>query len=138
MVSKLEKAPRADVMSVNCDDHKKWALHKFSFQYEMLPTHLRNYHPERDNPDTDLGPGYYDEYIPVAHDVPGGNVINKTVTQETLTCPDCDTEARKDERSYPVCPDCGLIVTEPGKPDYDVIIDPKAAGRVDADGNFIK
>lgn len=133
----LNKAVRADVMRVNSDDHDKWALHAFAFEYEMLPTHLREYHKERPS-DGDLGRGYYDDYIPVTYDIDGGSVLKKTVEYDTLDCPDCETDARKDEQGLPVCPDCGLIVTEPGRPDYEVVNDPKAAGRVDDNGNFIQ
>lgn len=138
MVHDLENAARADVMSVNTNEHKRWALHALSFQYEMLPTHLRNYHPERNGDHTDLGPGYYDEYIPVTYDVDGGQVLKKTVEHDTIDCPECGGEARKGERSIPTCVDCGVLCTSDKRPDHEIVADPKAAERVDNDGNFIQ
>ena len=131
----LNKPPRADMMTVNTKDHDRWCLHELAFRHETLPPHLRNYHPERD-PDGDLGPGYYDEYIPDAYNVSGGKVLKKTVEYKTLSCPDCDVDAYKDDKSQPICPECGLIVTQPGRPDYDMINDPKATDRVDSNGNL--
>lgn len=136
MTHDLQNAPRADVMTVNTDDHNKWALHALSFQYEMLPTHLRSYHPNRP-PDGDLGPGYYDEYIPQTYDIKGGNVLKKNVEHKTTECPECGAEARKGERSIPTCVECGVLCTSDKKPDHEVVFDPKATGRVDSDGNFI-
>lgn len=137
MVHDLQNAPRADTMSVDTDDHNRWALHAFAFMYEMLPVHLRNYHPNRD-PEGDLGPGYYDEYIPVTHEVDNGEVLKKTVEHNETECPECGGEARKGERSIPTCVDCGVLCTSKDRPDHEVVLDPKTAERVDDDGNFIQ
>lgn len=120
-------APRADKTQVE-SDHGYWALHKFAFDYDDKPLKFTNYHPGRvinDEP----RPGYYDEYIPVAYDVPHGNVIGKSVSRETIVCPDCEEAARLTTKNEPVCPECGLICSQ-GEPTEEIIRDPKAAGRV--------
>lgn len=136
MTHDLESAPRADTVDVSTDEHNRWALHELAFKYETLPARFRNYHPERP-PDGDLGPGYYDEYIPQTYSVDGGEVLKKTIEEKTTECPECGGEARKGERSIPTCVECGVLCTSKKKPDYEVVLDPKSAERVDDNGNFL-
>lgn len=106
----LNKATRADVMSVNDDPHDWYAPHKF----------------------------HEDSAVPQTYDTDRGNILLKEVEHSTIECPECGTDARKSERGTPVCPECGVLCVSPKKPDYEVVADPKTAERVDDDGNFIQ
>lgn len=106
----LNNAVRADGMSVNDDPHDWYAPHKF--------------HPEC--------------AVPVTYDTERGNVLLKDVEYSTIECPECGTDARKDDRGTPVCPECGVVCTSPERPDYEIVADPKTAERVDDNGNFIQ
>jgi hypothetical protein len=72
--------------------------------------------------------------LPVLSSTAIGNVVDKSVTAYTVTCPDCDIPATYSNKAEPVCPHCGIICT--GKDStrrsrHDLVRDPKAAGRVD-------
>lgn len=135
--SDIRNAERADTMSVSADDHDKWNIHALAFKYDTLPPRLVKYHTERSD-DHPLGKGYYDEKIPEAYDVTNGQVLKKTVTYNTIECPECETKARKGERGLPVCPDCGIVCEHPEETKFQMVRDPKGANRVDANGNFIQ
>jgi hypothetical protein len=130
--------PRADTVKMESGPgiHDYWALHKFALEtkYDWMPTHLRCYHPGR-MIDGELMEGYYDEFIPIAHDSPRGRVLKKKITEETLYCPDCEEPAKKIDTGEPVCPECGLICDD-GRPTYEIVSDPKAAGRVDTQSGY--
>jgi len=76
----------------------------------------------------ELMEGYYDEFIPVAYDVPRGSILKKEVTENTTYCPECDIPARKYDGDT-VCPECGLLCTDSKQTD-NLVRDPKAAERM--------
>lgn len=106
----LDKAARADTMIVNDDPHDWYAPHPF----------------------------YPDDGIPQVYDGGRGEVLLKKVEYSTTECSNCGTEARKEPSGLPVCPNCGLICGEPDEQLYEMVADPKSAGRVDNDGDFIQ
>lgn len=70
--------------------------------------------------------------IPLLTNTPGGNVVDKLVKLNVVTCPECNTDARFTNDSEPVCPDCGIICSGKGIPTRERMVrDAKAAGRVD-------
>lgn len=69
--------------------------------------------------------------IPILKTTPRGNVIEKDITRSRVKCPECDIEAEYDEDSEPVCPCCGIICAGNGEKIEEIVIDAKAAGRVD-------
>jgi hypothetical protein len=108
----LQSAERVETMSVNDDPHDWYAPHKFD----------------------------EDAAVPQTYDTDRGNILLKEVDYSTIECPECGTEARKDERATPVCSneECGVVCTAPERPDHEIIRDPKTAERVDDNGNFIQ
>jgi len=74
--------------------------------------------------------------IPLLASTSGGNVVKKDVSYKVVKCPECETEARYTHDSEPVCPDCGIVCA--GKDtilEDQVVIDAKAAGRIDGDAS---
>jgi hypothetical protein len=116
--------PRADTTTIE-PNHNQWALHAFAFDYDTKPPRFRNYHS---NKNRDPGPGYYDEYIPVAYECDNGQILKKKVIHRTRSCPDCDVAARK-VNGDTLCPECGLIVHE----SVEMVRDGKATGRTNGD-----
>lgn len=125
---KLSDAARADTLTVE-NNHNQYALHPMAFDYETLPPNLRNYHKGRIINDEEM-PGYFDDFIPVAHDCGRGQVLKKKVALKTTFCDECDEKipARKNERGESECPRCGLICTANGD-SAQIIRDEIAAGR---------
>lgn len=129
----LSDAARADTLVVE-NAHNQYALHELAFDYETIPPNLRDYHSGRFINGEEM-PGYYDEFIPVAYDADGGQVLKKDVEFRTTFCDECDDKipARKNDRGESQCPECGLICT--ASEDTNMIIDGKAAGRVNNQSN---
>lgn len=69
--------------------------------------------------------------IPILKTTPHGNIIEKNVTRKRVKCPECQIDAKYDEDSEPVCPNCGIICAGNGVMSEEIIIDAKAAGRID-------
>lgn len=126
----IRQSPRADSTTAASGDgiHDRWALHKYSFNYEDKPARFREYHAGRIIND-ELMEGYYDEFIPVVYDSDRGNVLRKEIEWNTTYCPECDVAARKYDGDT-MCPECGLLCNEEC-PSDNLVRDPKAAGRVD-------
>jgi hypothetical protein len=70
--------------------------------------------------------------IPILSNKKGGLVLNKRVKTSIVNCPECDIPARYTSDGNPVCPECGIIC---GGKDMkmDIVMDAKAAGRVNYD-----
>jgi len=78
---------------------------------------------------------YYDSGVPILLNTAVGQVVSKSVHAYTVHCSQCNIPARFNEKSEPVCPECGLICAGEGATSQErVVCDPKAAGRVDTDG----
>lgn len=71
--------------------------------------------------------------IPILNNTVIGNVLKKDITHYVVNCPECGSEARYDDESDPICPDCGVVCTGNGERTSEIIIDAKAAGRIDDD-----
>lgn len=126
-VEELRNSNRADTETIT-SDHDRWALHKFAFDYDKKPPRFRKYHPEEGR---EPGQGYYDDYIPVAHDAERGRVLRKTVTRTTVQCHECEDEvARMDEKGSPICPGCGMVCDDT-LPTFKVVKDGITTERAD-------
>lgn len=69
--------------------------------------------------------------IPILKSVPGGKIVRKRVTYQTVQCPECEIDANYTSDSEPVCPECGLICTGKGVNFREQIVrDSKSAGRI--------
>jgi len=80
---------------------------------------------------------YYDSGVPVLLNTDFGQLVARSVHAYTIYCPECRVPAVYDERSEPICPECGLVCGGQSAVDEARLIsDPKAAGRVDSDGNL--
>jgi hypothetical protein len=72
--------------------------------------------------------------IPILKATDYGNIVEKDVTHSRVKCPECEIGATYDEDSEPVCPECGIICAGNGEIIEPIIIDSKAAGRVESEG----
>ena len=83
---------------------------------------------------------YYNDGLPILTTIvngkSSGNVIEKSIIQYSVSCPDCQIDIHYDEDEEPVCENCGLIFggaaprTADGQP---LLSDAKSAGRVKPD-----
>lgn len=79
----------------------------------------------------DVHERYYDNGIPILSSTPTGNRINKSVTEETAVCPECDDAARYADDGVPICPSCGMVCGgSDSQLTSQIIADSKAAGRI--------
>ena len=57
---------------------------------------------------------YYNNGVPILTTIVNGNlsanVIEKSIIQYTVSCPDCQIDIYYDEDEEPVCENCGLLV----------------------------
>jgi hypothetical protein len=74
---------------------------------------------------------HLDTGIPILNNTSHGNVVEKDVSVSIIRCPECEIPARYTHKSEPVCPQCGLICGSSAEKNPEVVLDPKAAGRVD-------
>lgn len=127
----IEKSPRADITKVEGGQgiHSHWGLHPFAFEQtsDWLPTHLRRYHKGREI-DGELMEGYYDEYIPIAHNTDRGMLVNKEIKMKTTYCPDCEVAARRFDGDT-MCPECGALCADAQATD-NLYRDENSAGRM--------
>ena len=100
----------------------------------VTPTEVRR-HPRADNVALSDEPHekYFDCGIPILSNTPVGQVIDKSVTRKTTYCPECDVPARKFDGET-LCPLCGLICEGKDSKSQELVIDAKAAGRVNNSG----
>jgi hypothetical protein len=75
---------------------------------------------------------YYDCGVPVLTSTPVGKVVDTSVTRTTTHCPDCDVPARNYD-GEPICPLCGLVCQGKDSESKQLVIDAKAAGRIETD-----
>lgn len=73
--------------------------------------------------------------IPILTKTTGGNVISKDITYSEVKCPECEIPAIYDDDSEPVCPECGIICAGNGELIQEIVIDAKAAGRIDGEAS---
>ena len=78
---------------------------------------------------------YRQDGTPVLRSTKLGQVVEKSVTDYTVTCPECNVSGRySDDDATPTCPRCGLVLTgTTGKRTLiseQLVRDAKAAGRV--------
>jgi predicted RNA-binding Zn-ribbon protein involved in translation (DUF1610 family) len=71
--------------------------------------------------------------MPILTSTSQGNVVEKDVTHKVVKCPECEIEARYTDDSEPVCPNCGIVCSGNKALTRKIVIDAKAAGRIDGD-----
>ena len=80
---------------------------------------------------------YRSDGTPVLRSTKLGQVVEKSVIDYTISCPECEASGRYDADADPVCPKCGLVLTgSTGKRTLiseQLVRDAKAAGRVTDD-----
>lgn len=69
--------------------------------------------------------------IPLLSNTTIGHIVEKEVTHYNIECPECGIPARYSHKSEPQCPRCGIICSGKHGIENEVVIDAKAAGRLD-------